>query len=186
MEAQAPDALVARIDVGRRDVGRVPLADLGPQTTDALPPRWPGHDRATRRPRHSSAAGVSAGPTPAAAPAAGVRQPLGHLAETATARAATEEVPGPATAGPVRRVGSGARRGAAQRRCYVSQSDPGRRGDPAPERVGMVIAGAGAWPRVLVGTSAGAVNATLLALSRISGLAAQLSQEPARLGPLDE
>ena len=66
----------------------------------------------------------------------------------------------------------------------MSQSDPGRRGDPAPERVGMVIAGAGARPRVLVGTSAGAVIATLLALSRISGLAAQLSQEPARLGPL--
>ena len=96
MGAQAPDAVVARIDVGqrdvgRRDVGRVPLADLGPQTTDALPPRWPGHDRATSRPRPSSAAGVRAGPTLAAAPAAGVRQLLDHLAETATAGAATEE-----------------------------------------------------------------------------------------------
>lgn len=87
----------------------------------------------------------------------------------------------------------------------MSQSDPGRRGDPAPERVGIVIAGAGARgaheagalsvivprlaaagarPRVFVGTSAGALNNTLLALWRISGLATRLSQEPARLGPL--
>ena len=87
----------------------------------------------------------------------------------------------------------------------MSQAEPGRRGDPAPERAGMVIAGAGARgayeagalsvvvprpaaagarPRVFVGTSARAMNAALLALSRISGLAARLSQEPARLGPL--
>jgi hypothetical protein len=29
VEAQVRDAVVARIDLGRRDVGQVPLADLG-------------------------------------------------------------------------------------------------------------------------------------------------------------
>ena len=66
----------------------------------------------------------------------------------------------------------------------MSQADPDRRDAPAPQRVGLVIAGAGARgayeagalsvvvprlaaagarPRVFVGTSAGAINATLLA-----------------------
>ncbi len=91
----------------------------------------------------------------------------------------------------------------------MSQADPGRRGDPAPERVGMVIAGAGARgayeagalsvivprlaaagarPRVFVGTSAGAINATLLAAgAHLSAdeQAAALLRVWRRIGPRD-
>jgi NTE family protein len=91
----------------------------------------------------------------------------------------------------------------------VSQADPGGRGDPAPERVGMVIAGAGARgayeagalsvivprlaaagarPRVFVGTSAGAINATLLAAgAHLSAdeQAAALLRVWRRIGPRD-
>lgn len=91
----------------------------------------------------------------------------------------------------------------------MDQADRGRRSDPTPERVGIVIAGAGARgayeagalsvllprlaaagvrPRVFVGTSAGAINATLLAagahLSAEEQVAALLDVWR-RIGPRD-
>jgi NTE family protein len=91
----------------------------------------------------------------------------------------------------------------------VDQADTGRRSDPAPERVGIVIAGAGARgayeagalsvilprlaaagarPQVFVGTSAGAINATLLAVGAdlsAGDQAAALLDVWRRIGPRD-
>ncbi|MGY1690651.1 patatin-like phospholipase family protein [Geodermatophilus sp. SYSU D01105] len=91
----------------------------------------------------------------------------------------------------------------------MSPADPGPRSAPAPQRVGMVIAGAGARgayeagalsvlvprlaaagvrPRVFVGTSAGAINATLLAAGAhlpADEQAAALLRVWRRIGPRD-